>query len=199
MEKHGTAPVAGWYVEFQMAILRALPRDISQQIADGWRGNGESLARVLRDALMSDGKPGNTYPVTVNYDLPVEDAVKAGKYDWMNSNVSSKNFPSKRKGTAEEEIVLVHFNRKIDSDEAVRELGKMGLRPAELPELLAFGAKYPDVQREFPVVALGSIWPSPDGLRLCAYLDRNSGLRGLRLDLLGRRWDSFCRFAALSK
>lgn len=52
-EKHGTASqqVTGWYVEFQMAVLRALPRDINQEVADGWRENGEALAKNLRGVL----------------------------------------------------------------------------------------------------------------------------------------------------
>ncbi len=52
---HGTASqltVDGAYVEFQLAVLRALPRDIDPDIADGWRNNGQSLARVLREALL---------------------------------------------------------------------------------------------------------------------------------------------------
>jgi len=58
MNKHGTVSqqVAGWYVEFQMTVLRALPRDINQEIADGLRNNGEALAKVFRDALMPDAK-----------------------------------------------------------------------------------------------------------------------------------------------
>ena len=91
-------------------------------------------------------KPINAFHLTVNYDLNVEAAVKAGNYDWTNKDISSKNFPSKRKGTADVELILVHFNRYVESDEAIRELDKQGLRPAELPELLAFGAKYLDVQ-----------------------------------------------------
>lgn len=54
MTNHGTASqlkVDGAYIEFQLAVLRALPRDIDPDIADGWRDNGESLARVLRQAL----------------------------------------------------------------------------------------------------------------------------------------------------
>ena len=53
MEKHGTTPVSGWYVEFQMAVLRALPRDITQEVAEDWRQNGEALAKNLRSTLVS--------------------------------------------------------------------------------------------------------------------------------------------------
>lgn len=57
---HGTASqlkVDGAYVEFQLAVLRALPRDINPDIADGWRNNGQTLAKVLREVLLSPGKP----------------------------------------------------------------------------------------------------------------------------------------------
>ncbi len=55
MTTHGTASqlkVDGAYVEFQLAVLRALPRDIDPDIAEGWRNNGQGLAKVLREALL---------------------------------------------------------------------------------------------------------------------------------------------------
>ncbi len=52
MKKDGTtSQVTGNYVEFQAAVLRALPRDIKTDVALGWTKNGESLARILREAL----------------------------------------------------------------------------------------------------------------------------------------------------
>lgn len=50
----------GWFVEFQMAVLRALPRDIDQETADGWRGNGEALARAFRGILIPQENKGET-------------------------------------------------------------------------------------------------------------------------------------------
>ena len=57
---NGTASqltVPGAYVEFQLAVLRALPRDINPDVADGWRNNGQSLARALREALLPPDEP----------------------------------------------------------------------------------------------------------------------------------------------
>jgi hypothetical protein len=68
-----------------------------------------------------------------------------------------------------------------------------------LPELLAFGEKYPDVQREFPVVALGSAWRDSVGNRHVPYLVRHAGRRLLYLYWLGCEWDSGYRFAAVRK
>jgi len=53
MKKDGTASqVTGNYVEFQAAVLRALPRDIDPDVAFGWAQNGEALAKNLRGVLI---------------------------------------------------------------------------------------------------------------------------------------------------
>jgi len=195
--KHGTASqVTGGYVEFQAAVLRALPRDINPDVALGWTQNGESLARVLREALTPDGKPaGNTYPLSVDYGRSVEDAVKAGRYDWADSGITSKNSPTERK--AEVAVELIYFKLYISTDEALRELDRMDYRPAELHELLAFGEKYPEVQREFPIVALGSVLHDRFGRRFVPSLDRHGSGRILNLDWFEFGWSGIYRFAAV--
>ena len=137
------------------------------------------------------------YGLSVNYDLSVEAAVKAGKYDLTNENITSKNFPSIRRGMANIDIILVHYNQYMESDEVIHDLDKGGLRlrPAELPELLAFGAKYSDIQRDFPIIALGSAWRDC----LCASLDMSGSMRHLALSRMGSRWSEICRFAAVRK
>ncbi len=201
MANRGTASqVTGSYVEFQAAVLRALPRDIDPDVAFGWTKNGESLACILREALTPNGKPaGNIYPISVNYDLSVEAAVKLGRYDWTNSDIADKNFPTTRTGKAEVAVELIHFNRVISIKDALSELDKMGYRPAELHELLALGEKYPDVQREFPIVALGSVWQDLFGDRYVPYLDRHGSKRDLYLNWIEVDWNEFFRFAAVRK
>ena len=51
MPRRGTASVSGDFVEFQAAVLRALPRNIDPTTASGWTNNGRALAKVLREAL----------------------------------------------------------------------------------------------------------------------------------------------------
>ncbi|MEE8131502.1 MAG: hypothetical protein V3T98_00400 [Candidatus Paceibacterota bacterium] len=143
--------------------------------------------------------PLNTFIVTVNYDLSVEEAVKAGKYDSSNNNIMTKNFSSNRRGKTEAEITLIHFDSCMESEDVIREIDKQGFRLAELLELLAFGAKYPDVQRDFPIVALGSAWQIPDGVRRMPCLGRVAGERVLDLGWFGSGWRSDVRFAVLRK
>jgi len=195
-----TSQVNGSYVEFQAAVLRALPRDIDSDVALSWTKNGELLARILREALTPNGKPaGNTYPLSVDYDLSVENAVKLGQYNWTNGDITGKNFPTTRTGKVEVVVELIRFNCAISTKDAQRELDQRGYRPAELHELLAFGEKYPELQRQFPIVALGSVWRGRRGYRYVPCLDGDGSERSLDLDWIGGDWYEVYRFAAVRK
>lgn len=141
----------------------------------------------------------NVYHVMVNYNLSVKKAIKAGNYDWTNDDITSENFPTKRSGEAEVDIELVHFNRDMSTEEVLAEFDKRGLEPAELHELLKIGEKYPNLQREFPIVALGSVRRSPYGSRYYPYLSCDNSERTLYLGWPGVRWGGRCRFAVLRK
>jgi hypothetical protein len=143
---------------------------------------------------------GAHYRVIVNYGQNLDQMIEAGHYDYVNYDITVTNFPFKKKGMAEVSIKLVHFNRSIGSEEAIGELKKMGLRPATLPELLAFGAKYPRVQCQFPIAALGSVWQGGYGLGGVPYLwGSYAGERRLDLTSVQGRWDWNYRFAAVRK
>ena len=198
MKNHGTtSQVTGIYAEFQAAVIKALPRDIDQDVALGWTKNGEALARILREALNQNGEPTTSvsYPITVYYGMNVEDRVEAGHYDWVNFNITSELFPTERNGIAEIEIKLIHFNRIISTDEALCELDRMGYRPAELHELLAFGEKYQEIQREFPILSLGSVLRN----RCVPGLSGGNSRRYLNLFVEGHNCDKNCRFVAVRK
>lgn len=165
--------------------------------------NYAELAMFLRNAfkhkrviLPSDPL---RFVLVVNYDESVETLVKRGKYDWANDDITSKNFPTTRTGTAEVELHLVHLNRLVSTEEALRELDQMGFRSAELKELLVPGAEMPNLQKRFPVVALGSVWRAPGGDRCCACLDWDAVRRGLNLRWFESSWDEDFRFAAVRK
>jgi hypothetical protein len=136
--------------------------------------------------------------IIVDYGMTLEQMIAAGGYDWVNDNITAKRFPLSGKGRHEMVAELIPFNRGISSEEAVVELDKMGFRPGTVEELLAFGAAFPETQRKFPILALGS----PCGVggdRLVAYLRGHDARR--RLDLLwwDSRWIDYCRFLAVRK
>jgi hypothetical protein len=139
------------------------------------------------------------FTISVCYELSIEDARKAGNYDWESSDITSKHYPTIRTGMADITLRLVHFDYYIESDEVVVELDRMGLRPAETHELLALGAAHPELQREFPIICLGSVWQVRHGNRVVPYLGRNDSERLLLLGWFGGGWDECCRFAAVPK
>lgn len=200
----GTASInQGQFGEFAGAVVGQLwpaVKDMSPARAQRLIENQGELKNLLQRAFSEDGKaPSSLYPITVDYGIKVEQAIKLGKYDWMNDNITQKNFPTERKGKAEVVVELIHFNRYFSSEEALKELDRMGYRPAELMELLAFGEKYSEVQREFPIVALASVWQNPGGHRSVPCLDGHGSGRGLDLNWLEDDWDGHWRFAAVRK
>jgi hypothetical protein len=164
--------------------------------------NVEYVSRRLQEIIDYKLTP-DAYHIFVDYGRSVEDGVKAGRYGRVDFDITSRNFPTKRKGTAKIEVELIHFNRRISTDEALRKLDRMGYRPAELRELLAFGEKYPEVQREFPVVALGSVWLARSGSRRAPCLDWDDSDHSSCLELsiveFDWTWTESCRFAAVRK
>lgn len=139
-----------------------------------------------------------TYNIMVDYTRSLTEMIKAGKYDWVNDDIDSKHLSLKGKGKHELSATLFHFDRYIKSDDAIAKMDKQGYRPAAIEELLALGEKYPDLQREFLIVALGSVWWDL-GYRGVPCLDQSSSDRDLGLYRFSGEWDPHCRFLALRK
>ena len=166
--------------------------------AEAGRVTKELLQAFLRNPHSINGKL-DEYVVSVNYGMGLAEMIAAGQYDWKNSDINTDNFPVTGEGVVETKLELVHLDKVASTDEVEAYLEENGLRLATIEELLAFGATYPDVQREFPVIALGSSWVSRDGHRHVPYLDGYGTERGLGLDWLDDPWDVVCRFLAVRK
>lgn len=199
-KKYVSAIVSGMGVG--MAILtslmekakkRGLPEESIHRLATP---EGDALLDKMVEVLAS-ATVG--YILLVDYDLSLDVAIKNGEYDYVNDNITEKNFPTTRKGTAGLYIELVHLDRAVSSEEAIKELDKRGLRPAELHELLAFGAKYPDEQKKYPIVALGSLWWPWDGVRSVPSLWSGDGKRSLSPPHFDNDWSASSRFAGVRK
>ncbi|MFH0779863.1 MAG: hypothetical protein V1928_03310, partial [Parcubacteria group bacterium] len=102
---------------------------------------------------------GDGYIVTVDRTLSLAKAIEAGKYNSKNGNITDEHYPligepKKSKAT----LFLAHLNKNASDAEVDAYLAERGLRDADIRELLAFGAKYPKMQLEFPIIARGSVW-----------------------------------------
>lgn len=136
----------------------------------------------------------------VDYTKTVQQLIVEGKYDWVNNVIDIENFPisSEMIGKKEVSIKLFNFDCKISSEDAIFEMKKDGYRPANLIELLVLGSLFPELQRQFPIVALGSISQkieSEDDYVCCVpYLSANDSWREIFIHWFILDWDNRYRF-----
>jgi len=188
--------------ELQTAICSGIITDVFEAAKAG------SLDTTKRDGIRALlGLPLITPPIlkptitpytfAVNC-RPLPEMIGAGKYDWTNSEITEERFPIKGIGSRQVESALFHFGRYISSEDAIKEMDKEGYRPAATEELLAFGEHNPQVQREFPIVELGSV-ARVHGDRYVLYLDECGSGRRLYLHWFDCGWGGYCRFLAVRK
>ena len=182
------------------AIVRTLfdkLRNRSHRAHETNEKTGLALDQSSDASAGTEQHPQDVFAISVNYDLTVEDAIRAGDYQAVNASITTRNFPSTRHGQLHLELILVRFEGRMTSENVLAELTKHGVRPAELPEFLAFGAQYPDVQRRFSIVGLGSECRDRSGYRSVPCLYEASEGRYLDLHWWDDGWYSYSRFAAI--
>jgi len=164
--------------------------------------NRENFQKFLsnpEDIIKKNKIVDDIYSVVVDYDMSLADMIKVGKYDWVNNDITAEYFPITGSGKVEIDFQLVHLDKSTSSKEVLSHMEKNNLRPATLAELLAFGAKYPELQREFPICALGSSWVDSGGDRGVPGLVRRDSERGLDLGWFDGDWGGYGRFLAVRK
>jgi len=147
-------------------------------------------------------KPDEEISLTIDYSQSIKQMIEAGKYDWKNGDIKEKHFPFPTELSGKKITVstkLFHFGRKISTEDAIYEMGKDGYRPATLAELLALGVKHRELQRPFPVIALGSIWRYAVDDRSVPYLNVDGRKRRLSLGWFDGDWDVSYRFLGVCK
>lgn len=169
--------------------------------------NGQAVSTATKIAAALS----NPYTVPVNYGRKLKTAVKVGKYDWNNDYYDGQDWSDwktpdddplevpKGRAAVEKELLLFHIgayfgdDKLHDTKEVLAAVAKLGLKAEAVPELLTFGEKNPDVQREFPVIALGSVWVDPHGDRRVAGLWSDADERCLSLHWFGYQWNPYYR------
>ncbi|MBI3685529.1 hypothetical protein HY250_03950 [Candidatus Azambacteria bacterium] len=190
MSKHGTtSQVIGGYIEFQAAVLRALPRDIDPDIQEGWKMNGESLTRVLHEALM----PGElVVKAAKSAFTKLSELIKARNFDWVNPDITDERFPIPDR--LWNDYKEFPFGENVSSEEAVKRMQAEGYEAANSHEFLLWDGW----DGKSLVVALGSI-ARVGGHRHVLDLRRSGSKRSLSLRWLGSVWRASYRFLAVRK
>lgn len=147
-------------------------------------------------------KPTTTdYILKVNYNQSLKAMIKAGKYRWVNPNITKERFPVEDTSTGEKEVEtkLFHFNRQISTEDAIAKMNKAGFRVAKPAELLKLGELYPNLQKKFLILALGQFWTCPRGGRHVLGLSCDGSKRELDLVCGVDGWADHCRFLGVHK
>ena len=166
-------------------------------------GGDEDLRRITADPqlaadlaariLAAKADPSAVHPLTIDYNLSIEQMVEAGRFDGPVPDITSASFPHRRNGVVTMEAVMVGFDRKLLSSAARSELCTLGLRPPIMAELLSFGTQYPELQRQFTIVGLG-LASSGQYEGYVGWLDGDSTSRNIGMCWQGRDWDTSHRF-----
>ncbi len=172
-------------------------------------GNDEDVKKVLKDKNLCQGIAKlimaaksfikAKFKVVIDCTQTLKEMISAGKYDWVNSDITPEHFPITGKGISEEEVVLFHFDKTMTSEQVIAEMDKQGFKPASIEELLALGSSKPDLQKQFPIIALDSVWRNPNGRRCVPCLYYDGSRRKLDLDWFDFSWFPRYRFAAVRK
>lgn len=125
-----------------------------------------------------------TCSLDVDYDRSLAGQIAAGGYEHANAFLTEALFPVRGHGRADVHATLVCLGRAASTAEVLAELELPGLRLGGIAELLALGAARPELQRSFPIVALGSAASYPSGYRRIPFLWGSPRVR-----LLDLRWD----------
>ncbi len=136
--------------------------------------------------------------ITVLPNLILAERIALGKYDWKNGDITESRFPHNTATIGEWEYDLYHPNLSLSSEDAKSSAEVDGWVVAEAEHVLAFGATFPDVQRKFTVIALGSVC-TVRGSRCVLVLWYVRGERYLDLGGWGGTWYSDYRFLRVRK
>lgn len=109
------------YNEVVARIMEVLPRVLDgmnpEQIIAVLKKDKEVekvLAKAIDELLEQNNLTGSIYvtSISVNYDIEIEEAIEASKYDyaWSKEHFNSENFPAPKTGKQEKEIGFFYVN-----------------------------------------------------------------------------------------
>lgn len=189
----------------------ATPESVQRAIASGVLADVFDLAAKFddRDALRAALKlgtlgtlVGDIFHLPVDYGQSLEAMIAAGQYDWKNSDITAKRFPITGKGVVEFEARYFHFNRDISSENAIKEIEAADTKnpwsAAKIEHVLSHGKTFPEEQRKFPIIGLGSV-AKVFGDRRVPVLRSDGSQRNLDLRWFGGGWPPIYRFLAVRK
>lgn len=170
--------------------------DILTQVRQVLLGNARIVPIELAPATPLAQAVRNT--LTVLPYLTILERIALGAYDWKNDAITNQRFPHDVMTVGEWEYDTYHPDCSISSEDAKNGAEVDGWIVAKAEHLFAFGQAFPDVQRKFPIIALGSVCEVSSRRRVLELW--GSGFRRV-VNLYCWRvvWGSGCRFLRVRK
>ncbi len=124
-----------------------------------------AVAALQEGALAFDFHRGSIFwPIVVDPRRGFRGMIHAGHYDEV-IDVTARRFPFSMQDVGCNQIALVRYFADFrDHTALIERMLQVGLRPVTIRGLLAFGARYPHVQRAVTICAIGSRVPLPRDL-----------------------------------
>lgn len=187
--------MANLFKSYLGALFPALSKLHQAGVTDemwDYLGQNKECAKAVREAIKAEMNGGSSpnvepekYIVPVDMSLSYPEMIKAGGYDNEElaiRDITEERYPIDRSGELryDKELFLIPPSRDgMTTPEWHAELKANGWKLERAPELFALGAKYPDLQRKYYIVAFGSSWRHPGGRLLSPGLWGGDGGRGV--------------------
>lgn len=113
-----------------------------------------TIAELRREIERFKKGPPDTVELMVDYDLSVSEYIDKGKYDGVGIREVTDWTGVEKLG--KQTVWVRLFLADQGENGTLKQMEAAGCRPANVIELLAFGAQYPEKQRDAGIVALGS-------------------------------------------
>lgn len=114
-------------------------------------------ALCLNLAWACGGEENRIYPLTVGNESR-QRVIQA--YDWVAEDITVENFPPVINQPIEMRLKIFQLKQEEEADDAelLQQVTDLNSRLANLDELLAFGAEYPEALSSQRLLALASAW-----------------------------------------
>jgi hypothetical protein len=139
--------------------------------------------------------------ILVDYDLSLQEAITQCNFDWTNDNITEENFPKSEDEHGKHEVPfrLFQFDQnRIETKDVIAQIQQERCIPATLRQLLVWGKIHPELQRQFPIIGLGSVWRDSGEILRVAFL-WGRRVRSLSLDRFNDNRGPGVRFLAVGK
>lgn len=144
----------------------------------------------------------NKIDLVFDYNQSIVDLILENNFDIVDLRASEIYMPQESGFSRQiflAKTFFYHFDKKMTSQEVLNIMQEDGREPANSLELLSLSKKFPSLQKEFPIVALGHAFlDSLERLSVCNLFARNYK-RELRVVNFNSLWPENYRFMALDK